>query len=241
MTNDGPEKLINGEDSGSASTSADSAIATFSGQQQALIRALDARNAMLGAIYRGGIMVLRDSSNPDRFPQCAHSMRELMEKLPEVLDVPAKAQKESLKAKVIEIEQAFIGAQRNTVCFSVSDGWDGQIDAHLRRFILRLTTFFEWFKSHHPRRRDEVHGVLNRLDGSGHRLPEPLAALNVDVWNELRDYFQSVAHHRRRTVEQDIVQWLEALERFLLDRLIPRTFEDFTEIDTLIERGQKDD
>jgi hypothetical protein len=212
----------------------------LSSQQRALIRALDERDGSLRSMYLGGIEVLEDVSNPDRFAQCAHSMRELMEKLPELLDVPTKAQKESLKAKIREIEVAYLGVQKKTGCFSASSGWDGNVDGHLRKFLLRLGSFFEWFASHHPRRRDELFGVLVRLDGSGRELPKPLASLNVDAWEKKRDYFQSVAHHRRVADEQEFRQWLDALERFLLDRLEPRTFEDFAEIDALLGEGVED-
>lgn len=215
-------------------TAASSNAAVLSGAQRALLRALDDRDVALSAMYRGGIAVLEDSSNPDRFAQCAHSIRELMEKLPELLDVPTKAQKESLKAKVREVEDAYNGALKKTECFSVTVGWDGTIDGHLRKLLSRIGSFFEWFASHHPRRRDELHGVLVRLDGSGRQLPKPLASLNVDAWDKKRDYFQSVAHHRRVANEQEFRQWLDALERFLLDRLQPRTFDDFAEIDALI-------
>lgn len=209
----------------------------LSGQQRALQRALDERDRELGAMYRGGLAVLGDTNNPDRFAQCAHSMRELMEKLPQLLDVPTIAQKESLKVKVREIEDGFIGTQRNTCCFSATAGWDGIIDCHLRKFLIRLSNFLEWFKSHHPRRHDELHGVLIRLEGSGRELPKPLAALNVEAWGRKRDYFLSVAHHRRTADEHEFRKWLDALERFLLDRLLPRTFDDFTEIDNLLEEG----
>jgi len=188
-------------------------------------------------MYRGGLAVLEDASNPDRFAQCAHSMRELMEKLPELLDVPTKAQKESLKGKVREVADAYNGTLKRTSCFSATAGWDGSIDGHLRKLLARLGSFLEWFATHHPRRRDELHGVLVRLDGSGRQLPKPLASLNVDAWDKKRDYFQSVAHHRHTADEHEFRQWMDALERFLLDRLEPRTFDDFAEIDALLAEG----
>lgn len=219
------------------STAISTSAVALSGQQRALVQALDARDGTLSVMYRGGLAVLGDSTNPDRFAQCAHSLRELMEKLPELLDVPTTAQKQSLKAKVREIEDAFLGAQKKTSCFSSTNGWDGSIDGHLRKLLSRIGSFLEWFASHHPRRRDELHGVLVRLDGSGRELPKPLASLNVDAWDKKRDYFQSVAHHRRVADEQEFGQWLDALERFLLDRLEPRTFDDFAEIDALLGEG----
>jgi hypothetical protein len=236
MTSVAPDPIEATASGANAAPTSASAVA-LSGQQRALLHALDERDRSLSAMYRGGIAVLGDAANPDRFAQCAHSMRELMEKLPELLDVPTTAQKERLKAKVREIEDAFLGVQRKTCCFSATAGWDGSIDGHLRKFLTRLGSFLEWFASHQPRRRDELHGVLVRLDGSGRELPKPLASLNVDTWGKKRDYFQSVSHHRRTADEQEFRQRLDALERFLLDRLEPRTFDDFAEIDDLLGEG----
>jgi len=188
-------------------------------------------------MYIGALTVLNETSNLDRFAQSAHSLRELMEKLPRLLDVPLEAQKENLKSKVREIENAYLNTQKQTHCFTVMNGWDGYIDGHLRKFLSDLKGFFDWFGSHHPRRRDEFHHFLTCLDGSGRDLPKPLASLNVDDWDKKRDFFQSVAHHRKIVNEQEFLQCMDALERFLLDRLEPRTFDDFAEIDALIEEG----
>ncbi len=212
----------------------------LSGSQRALIRALDERDPSLSAIYQGGIAVLQNTSNPDRFSQCAHSMRELMDKLPEWLDVPTKAQKENLKTKVRGLEDDYMTAQQNTQCFSEANGWGGNIDVPLKKCLAQIGSFFQWFDSHHPRRRDEIHNALDRLDGSGRALPEPLASLNVDAWESKKRFFLSVAHHGHKTDEPELRQWLDALEQFLLDKLIPRTFDDFTEIDALLEEGGKD-
>jgi len=206
----------------------------LSGQQRALLQALEQKNSALAVMYHGGLHVLADASNPDRFSLCAHALRELMEKLPEYLDVSTKAQQESLKAKVREVEDSYRGMQQKTACFNTSANWDGNIDGPLRKFLLCLVRFFDWFATHHPRRREEVHGALIRLDGSGRELPAPLASLNVDAWDQKRGYFQSVAHHRKRGDEEEFSRWLDALVRFLLDRLVPRTFDDFSEIDALL-------
>jgi hypothetical protein len=215
--------------------------AALTGQQRALLQALEERNPVLGTIYLGGLIVLEDTANPDRFALCAHGMRELMEKLPDFLDVSTKAQKESLKAKVREmVEDAFVDMQKKTACYSATNGWDGAVDGHLRKFLLQIGNFLDWFASHRPRRRAELHGALVRLDGSGRDLPAPLASLNVDDWDKKRDYFQSVAHHRRSANESEFRQWMDALECFLLERLVPRTFDDFAEIDALLEEESGD-
>ena len=60
----------------------------LSGSQRALQNALARRSAVLETMYIGGLTVLRDEANPDRFALCAHSLRELIEKLPEHFSVP---------------------------------------------------------------------------------------------------------------------------------------------------------
>jgi len=149
----------------------------LSGQQGTLIRALEQLDINLSRMYHGGLTVLEVDSNPDRFAQCAHSIRELMEKLPEKLDVPTPAQKENLKGKMREIEDSYQEMQKKTHCLSVSSGWEGNIDKSLRKFLLKLDSFFKWFASHHPRRRNELYSVLVRLDGSGRTLPKSLLYL----------------------------------------------------------------
>jgi hypothetical protein len=211
----------------------------LSRQQRALLRALQSRDKALALTYHGAVWVLSSAGNPDRLAQCAHSIRELMEKLPGVLDVPVKAQKESLKVKVQEIESAFADVCRRSSCREPTLGWAGDVDAHLSKFLDRLGAFFTWFKAHSPRRLEELRNMLDRLDASGRSLPEPLAKLNVAEWDQMRDFFQSVAHHRREVNEAELVAWLDSLERFLLDAFVPRTFDDFEEIDGLLSGGAK--
>jgi len=209
----------------------------FSAQQAALMRALGVRDRSLSEMYHGAIRVLGDQENPDRFAQCAHSVRELMEKLPEILDVPTKALKENLKPKVSDLKMVYLRVRDRTNCFS-TNGWVGSIDGHLRTFLQRAEEFFDWFVKHHPTRREELHGALVKMEGSNRELPAPLALRNVDYWEEMRNYFQAVAHHRKESNEQELNLWLDALERFLLDRLAPRTFSDFSAIDAIIQKGE---
>jgi hypothetical protein len=56
----------------------------------------------------------------------------------------------------------------------------------------------------------------------------------------MRDFFQAISHHLKTTDETEFRQWLDALERFLLDRLCPRTFSDIDVIDTIIREGESD-
>src|SRR5208337_1047836 len=106
------------------------------------------------------------------------------------------------------------------------------------KFLNKVEEFFEWFGTHHPRRKAEIDETLYKLEGSELRLPPALQKLNVDYWDEIRDYFQAIAHHRKETNIEEFKSFLAALERFLLDRLFPRTFADFEEIDEIIREGE---
>lgn len=238
-----PDEVGEASDGASPSSMAPDPVAAphiaLSGQQRALIRALASRDKALASTYHGAVWALAMAGNPDRLAQCAHSIRELMEKLPEVLDVPVKAQKESLKAKVQEIDVAFTDTCKRSSCRAPTSGWNGEVDPHLGKFLDRLDTFFAWFRAHNPRRREELQNMLARLDSSGRSLPEPLAKINVNTWDAMRDFFQSVAHHRRAVEQAELLGYMDSLERFLLDALEPRTFDDFEEIDELLSGGVK--
>lgn len=210
----------------------------LSGQQRALHESLSGKAQSLADMYLGSLTVLSDTRNPDRLALAAHGLRELMEKIPSFVDVRIKAQKEGLKGKVIELDVAWKATVENGNSYN-GGTWSGEIDRGLSRFLRKLESFFQWFREHHPRRKAEIAATLEGLDPSGSSLPEPLAALNVETWENIRDFFVDVAHHRRpNTTGNEFSRWLDALERFLVDRLRPRTFPDLDAIDRIIREGE---
>ena len=74
----------------------------LSSQQRALFEALMEENISLGHMYIGALTVLANESNPEHLHQAAHSLRELLEKLPDYKDFPVKIKTENLKVKVRE-------------------------------------------------------------------------------------------------------------------------------------------
>lgn len=206
-------------------------------QQSALQKALEQRDHRLGRYYLGALWVLADKDNPDRIHLAAHGIRELMEKLPEYLDVPSEAQREALKPMVREVEDSWSAVRARSACFS-SGKWDGAIDGPLRKLLVQLDAFFSWFVDHHPRRKQEMHLALVRIEGSGRSLPPTLADLNIKAWEAIRDFFVNVAHHRNEPADAELMLWLDSLERFLLERMVPRTFDVMSEVDALIEGAE---
>src|SRR5262249_23213944 len=60
----------------------------------------------------------------------------------------------------------------------------------------------------------------------GASLPGPIENLHVEEWDRIRGYFENVSHHNASAKAEGFELWLSTLERFLLDRFVPRTFED---------------
>jgi hypothetical protein len=107
--------------------------------------------------------------------------------------------------------------------------------------LSRIANFFKWFTEHFPLRREELASNLRDLNGSGQSLPPILEDLNIKAWLKTWDYFIDVAHHRNtRTEKEEFRQWLQALEKQILDWFYPRTFEDFEVIDDIITEGERD-
>lgn len=220
-------------------TSAKLSIPRLNNQQQTLNRTLAEKDTVLSTMYLGALAVL-GSENPDRYALAAHGLRELMEKIPRIVEIRIKAGKETLKTKAINLENFWKTACEKSDCCK-SNAWKGEIDSHLSKCLKELDKFFRWFNEHFPRRKAETAATLRGLDGSGRRLPSPLEDLNIEKWEAIRHYFQGVAHHRSFPTTEDFSQWRYALEAMLLDLLRPRTYEDFDEIDKIIREGEEND
>lgn len=208
----------------------------LTGQQQALLTALIDKDAQLGVMYLGGLHVLQQEGNPDREPLAAHAIRELMEKLPQFVDVPAQKKSTkpaSLGVKVRELSVHWAGVSAEAMSATA-------VTAKLRKFHTRAKDFFDWFEQSFPRRREQTAAALRGLDVTGRSLPTPIEELHIKHWGLCTDFFQSVSHHGHVCLQGEFAIWLNDLERFLLDRMRPRTFETFSALDEIIAEGETD-
>jgi hypothetical protein len=105
------------------------------------------------------------------------------------------------------------------------------------RFLEQLEGFFDWFAADRPARRQRAAALLRELDPGTGTLPAPIESLRVEEWRECTTFFVRAAHHGPCT-EEEFRQWLDVFERFLLDRLVPRTFDNADQLDALIEEGE---
>jgi len=109
----------------------------------------------------------------------------------------------------------------------------------LEAFCVELDGFFEWSKKFVPNRREQASRVIAKMDPMTGKLPTMIMELRVKEYDFLRRYFEQVAHHNNHpNGDAEFVTHVEALERFLLDLLRPRTAESFSEIQRMIQEGE---
>lgn len=200
---------------------------------------LNRLSSNLGSMYYGALLALEQIHNPERFVLAAHCLRELMEKIPQYINVEMKAHGETLKQQVIEVGDLWRGAV-GSKC-NTPGGWSGSIDKPLQKFLTRFSIFNDWFEKHYPRRMAELQTLLKALHKSEKFIPKRLEDAQIEKWRTLNERFQGIAHHRIRASEEDFNSFLEELEMFLAERLAPKTFDDFASIDEIIGRGENDD
>lgn len=211
--------------------------AEFHGDQRDIFEALLGRDTRLAEMYVGALTALNDGANPDRLAQSAHSLRELVEKIPEVVGVRVAPVSE-LSAEAEKLEAALAAARESA---SFCDGnWDGEIDAPLRGLVRAVEDLVGWRQTQRKTRREAVRETFRELDPSGRAVPEPLGEFSVNEWMEVHRYFSGVAHHKA-TDETAFREAVAGFERLLMMQLRPRPFADFDEIDRIVTEAEGGD
>lgn len=207
------------------------------GDQRVIFEWLLARDENLAAIYLGALFALDDRGNPDRIPQSAHSLRELIEGIREALGVRI-ASLSDLSAQVEVVESA-LESSRESACFD--DGtWEGSVDDPLRDLLQAIEDLAAWREANRMRYIEAVRETLRMLDPSGRGVPGTLGDENVSEWLGARKYFTRVCHHGP-VEEGEFRERIVRLERFLVTQMNPRPFADFDEIDAILSEAESAD
>lgn len=205
--------------------------------QTELYRILLERSETPADWYRGALIALADTSNPERFVHAAHSIRELMKKLHVFMHVARAGDPGDLGTKFRNMADGWEGAREASTCRGDS-GWNGTIDGHLQRGLQRVDETVAWFRINRPAFRETSIALFRQVDVSPRRLPPTIEEAQVKRWQELYDYFNKVAHHSKRTAAVEFAENFEAAERFMLERLRPETAKEFARLDKLIEEAE---
>lgn len=76
---------------------------------------------------------MEDEADPERFCKAAYEMRELMEKISEIVDVETLTLEESLTSKINELEKEFESMKATTKLKPPT--WDGAVDGPIRKVL----------------------------------------------------------------------------------------------------------
>ena len=211
----------------------------LSREQQQLHSALRSYGEELGAMYLGGLRVLRDTANPDRVAQSALSMRELMVKMVELGPARAGGNQSlgSEKQEVSQLKEDFVRLKRNTKSYSEAGVWTGPFNGHLPRFLKKVDNFFARVKEISPSRRAQFQRTMVRLDPSDRALPKPLLDTRYREWQKLLKFFQGTLHHGLSPSRNEVRERIGELETFLAGVLVPTTFDDLNAIDALLQES----
>lgn len=206
----------------------------FTGRQRTVYQSIALKNPMMAELYECALRVLQDNGNSGRIFLAAHSIREMTNGLPKVLDLPIVAEQGRLGDQMNGLEPVWNGALASG-CHS-NGQWSGAIDAPLERLLRALHGFFLWWRESRPKRKEVAIQLFRSMDLVGIPLPEPLEKQRAKRWLELHDYFVGVAH-RSSTTDVDFQSNLQDLEQILMDSLYRQPSEDLAAIDQILLEG----
>ena len=206
-------------------------------QQQDVMQALLRRETdryPLSRWYLGAIRTLGNHYNPDRFGQAAHSLRELVEKLPKVVGEGDLAvdtydhgqHRRNLYGRFAEDLQRY------------AEGWTGKIiDRHLANTLDEASIYFE--KAYQPTQREQIGLAIIQSDPLASQLGADISNTKRDTIYELSQNLQRVAHHAKDPDVDTFQIYVQSLERVILDLLAPITAQNQQELQSILRQSDK--
>lgn len=194
----------------------------------------------LGPIYLGVLECFERPASPDVAAQAAHGARELMEKLSFQVLGGSDDQSGNLDDRVVEILDAQESA-RSSLPKDRALWLDEPISSSVADLMDVIDKVADW-RSRNRYEPGAAAGAMAQFCFD--RLPAPSRLIKQREWKELRNYFNSVAHHRRledgaSSLDQ-VRSRFQQLEEYLNARWAPATVRDLAAIDRLLEGGSAD-
>ena len=209
--------------------------------QQAVLAALKSKETEeypLGDWYLGALYALENIRNPDRVSQAAQSLRELVEKLPRVVqavDAHGTAfgfadMRRSISTRLSEAKERY------------PEGWRGKvIDAHLDKTLRKVERYVDLNRQ--PTRTEQLQRAVADIDPMIDQLDSEIREAKQRRFQDLWKRLEGFAHHRRNPDITEFRECLETLERTVFDLLAPITAQDQQEIQSILalpDRAERD-
>ena len=206
-------------------------------QQQAVLDALRTKETEeypLSQWYLGALYALDNPYNPDRIAQAAHSLRELLEKLPRVVqgsDVQTdttdfKGMRRSINNRILKDKERY------------SEGWKNKkIDARLDKTLRKIENYFE--RNQLPTRDEQMQQAVATVDPMVNSLDSEIRERKRKQLHRLWKRLERFAHHNNNPDIEEFGNCLTELENTIFDLLAPITAQDQEEIQTILKASDR--
>ena len=195
-------------------------------RQQGVLRALEVVESTryrISLYYLGALCALDNPYNPDRISQAAHSLRELLDKLPRIVlgsELPkpydAHGKRREMARRIAKDRERY------------SDGWVGEIDRELSITIESVSELLGNLEQ--PTRRENIRAVLQHIDPLTDRFESSLSVRRLRRVSDLQKELEGFTHHGGGDDENEFGNCIYGLEEVVLDVLAPITAENQEEI-----------
>ncbi len=215
----------------------------FNDRQLELQKCLKKIDKGLGDMYMGCLWALLPNAsgrNPEHMIHAAHSLREIIEKLHRHYDFPIPSYK--LNNSVRELTNQWLNLKEGSRDFDCSSDRIRLLPKKtlnkLRVFLKKLCKFFEDFNAAYPTFETSAMRLLYSLDPRSDEFPKPILDSNIEEWKRYRKWFNDIAHHRNKDVEED--EFREQLFRFevFLSGLITPSYTRINELEQIIDKAK---
>ena len=207
---------------------------SLSTRQQDVLQSLKSRETErypLSQWYLGALYAVSNRHNSDRFSQAAHSLRELVEKLPLVIiESDVQVDKYDITSGRHEIHSRLLKDREQ-----YSGGWSGRkINPHLSNTLNKIWDYFK--NVHRPSRREIIQISVAGVDPLARQLDKRIQESKQERIRQLWQDLEEIAHHRRSSKASKFEESLRSLEAIILDLLAPITAQDQNEIQFILSQ-----
>ncbi len=212
----------------------DSRPLNLSARQQDVVQSLRSRETErypLSRWYLGALYAVSEKNNSDRYSQAAHSLRELIEKLPLVIhesDFQIGGYDVTSHRRDI-----YNRLQKDRIRYA--DGWSSQvIDPQLSNTLRKVEVYFQNVQK--PSRRERIQKLVARVDPLADQLDRRIQESKLEKIHQLSQELVQIAHHRRTSMASGLKECPRSLEAIILDLLAPITAQDQMEIQSILSQ-----
>lgn len=199
----------------------------LSGRSREVLETLARQKGRADHFFEGAMRALADRSNPVRAESAAYCLRELIEELERAALAPKPGP--GLGELFDDFRPKWEAAERRPGDNGLVDSCDPAVFA-ADQFLKRAAT-------RHATRRDRAQTTFAGLDPVQRQGPPDINEARVKALLDFRDEFNDVLHREEPTDPEWFESRVQGFETFLLAWFRPRTFDDFSEIDELLEEG----